>query len=235
MVIMLHDFGEKDRHFVLDDPAGKWTVEKGSSPLSWGVASLIPQRCGFSKPVLVAVFTDRKTILLRIGDKLFDLGDARVILRNRWAGILYKKFTVLKNDEEVASVGYGELGVDRDPFNEDSFFDYLMAMFSDRSHLDRSVFVWTASSEGRKPDEAMVAEMEARFNSHNASKPQTSIIKGMLCLASYWLLFVILPAGLVLSLVPKGWRIGVGVPVGFLLLIIGENGFRRWKKLWLVE
>ena len=55
-----------------------------------------------------------------------------------------------------------------------------------------------------------------------------------MCLASYRLLFVILPVVLVLLLLPKGKRLGSVLPLGFVLVLIGEHGFRRWKTLWRV-
>lgn len=55
------------------------------------------------------------------------------------------------------------------------------------------------------------------------------------CLASYWLLFIILPAALVLWLVPTGKRLGFALPIGLVLILGGENGFRGWKQLWRVK
>ncbi len=235
MAITLHEFGEKNRHFILDTPSGRWSVEKGSSPTSWGFASLVPQRFGLSDPVLVAVFTDGKTILFRVDNKLFDLGNADIVLQHRRAGLASKRFTVLVNGAEAFSVKYWTFAIDTFPWDSDSIFDWLMTLSANRNDLARSVFMWTAFGEGRKCDESLLAEMEVRFGSQNPSKPEPPFTRGLLCLVSYWLLFIILPAGLILSLVPKGWRIGVGVPVGFVLLLIGENGFRRWKKFWRVE
>ena len=60
-------------------------------------------------------------------------------------------------------------------------------------------------------------------------------MKGAICLAAYWILFVIVPGGIILWFVPLPWRIASAIPIGLLLLLIGEHGFRKWKRIWKVD
>ena len=57
-----------------------------------------------------------------------------------------------------------------------------------------------------------------------------------LALCSYWLLFVMAPAlALFFILGRSTLNAGVCFGVGVVLAIIGERGFRRWKRLWKIE
>ena len=56
------------------------------------------------------------------------------------------------------------------------------------------------------------------------------------CLAAYWGVFIILPVAASVWFLPRTWlRWVVGVPVLLSPVCLGEQGFRRWKKLWRVE
>ncbi|MEI6147726.1 MAG: hypothetical protein WCS01_01390 [bacterium] len=235
MAITLKDYAGGERHFILQEPQGKWIVAKGEPPEpTWGYATLVRQWYGLAAPVFVAVFTDRKTVLLRVGDRLFDLGDSRTLFRETWSGIPGKRFTVLTDGKKAASVAYNPLGIDRDPWDSDSIFDYLVQGFTDRTQLGRTVFVWTAVGEGRKLDSPeFVAELESKFGDQSTRQTRPDW-RWVMCLAAYWLLFIILPAVLVLLLLPKAKRLGSILPIGFVLILIGEYGFRKWKKLWRV-
>jgi hypothetical protein len=235
MAITLKDYAGGKRHFILQEPQGKWIVAKGEPPEpTWGYATLVRQWCGLAAPVFVAVFTDRKTILLRVGDILVDLRDSKMVFTDRWSGFLTRRFVVSDDGKELASVTYGNLVVDRDPFDSDSIFDYL-GPFADKSRLERTVFIWAAAGEGRKLDAPeFLSEVEARFGG-NAYERQRVDTRGAACLASYWLLFIILPAALVLWLVPTGERLSFALPIGLVLILVGENGFRGWKQLWRVK
>lgn len=63
---------------------------------------------------------------------------------------------------------------------------------------------------------------------------QTTLYR--LARVSYWSLFVIAPA-VVLFFILGASRSDAGVcfGVGIVLVIIGEHGFRPWKRLWKVE
>ena len=50
--------------------------------------------------------------------------------------------------------------------------------------------------------------------------------------ASYWLLFIIIPIIAVAFLVGGG--VGL-IALLVVLVVIGEHGFRPWKRLWKVE
>lgn len=53
---------------------------------------------------------------------------------------------------------------------------------------------------------------------------------------SYWLLFIIAPAVVLFFIVGvSSSSAGVCFGVGVVLAIIGEHGFRPWKRLWKVE
>lgn len=53
---------------------------------------------------------------------------------------------------------------------------------------------------------------------------------------SYWLLFIVTPAvALFFILGPSGSTAGVCFGVGIVLVLIGEHGFRAWKRLWKIE
>ena len=57
-----------------------------------------------------------------------------------------------------------------------------------------------------------------------------------LALVSYWSLFVIAPTvALFFILGRSSSNAGVCFGVGVILTIIGEHGFRPWKRLWKVE
>jgi hypothetical protein len=54
--------------------------------------------------------------------------------------------------------------------------------------------------------------------------------------ASYWFLFVIGPAaGLFLILGVSSVNAGFCFGLGLILTVIGEHGFRPWKRLWKVR
>ena len=60
--------------------------------------------------------------------------------------------------------------------------------------------------------------------------------RAKLALGSYWVLFIIGP--LVVCFVLFGASVraaGYCVPILVVLCVIGEHGFRRWKRLWRVE
>jgi hypothetical protein len=57
-----------------------------------------------------------------------------------------------------------------------------------------------------------------------------------LALASYWALFVLAPlVTCFLLLGASAQAAGYCVPIFVVLCIIGEHGFRRWKRIWKVE
>jgi len=62
--------------------------------------------------------------------------------------------------------------------------------------------------------------------------------KKTVVLASYWALFVVLPT-VIFAVFSFHWLkafAGIGViVVVFLLAILGEHGFKIWKKFWSVE
>ena len=60
-------------------------------------------------------------------------------------------------------------------------------------------------------------------------------MKGYICLLTYWALFIIAPLTFILFLVPSNWKIGTAVISLIILVMIGEHGFRKWKKLWDVQ
>jgi len=55
------------------------------------------------------------------------------------------------------------------------------------------------------------------------------------CLATYWAIFIILPVALIWSHIPASVRWAVTLPAGFALVLIGERGIRRWKRIWRVK
>jgi hypothetical protein len=61
----------------------------------------------------------------------------------------------------------------------------------------------------------------------------TSFARYRLALASYWLVFIIVPAALCFLLLGAS-STSAGIAFGFamILFLIGEWGFRGWKRLW---
>ena len=61
----------------------------------------------------------------------------------------------------------------------------------------------------------------------------TLAVKGTLALGIYWALFIIAPLALCIYVLHaygiSGW---FSAPVFFILLLLGEHGFGRWKRLW---
>jgi len=61
---------------------------------------------------------------------------------------------------------------------------------------------------------------------------------GRACFAgvSYWALFIIAPVSLCIYGL-RAWGVSgwFCLPVILVLLVIGEHGFRRWKRLWRVR
>lgn len=55
--------------------------------------------------------------------------------------------------------------------------------------------------------------------------------KSELVRLTYWALFVIAPTGFSVYL----WGFGICLPVFFVLVLLGEHGFRQWKKLWKID
>jgi len=57
-----------------------------------------------------------------------------------------------------------------------------------------------------------------------------------LALGNYWALFVIGPLiGCFFLLGASARAAGYCVPIFLVLCLIGERGFRRWKRLWRAE
>jgi hypothetical protein len=58
----------------------------------------------------------------------------------------------------------------------------------------------------------------------------------MLALGSYWAIFIIAPLALCFLLLGASARaVGYCLPLFVVLCLIGERGFRRWKRLWRVQ
>jgi hypothetical protein len=57
-----------------------------------------------------------------------------------------------------------------------------------------------------------------------------------LALGSYWTLFVVAPLAACFFVLGSSARAaGYCLPIFLVLCLIGEHGFRRWKRLWKVE
>jgi len=60
--------------------------------------------------------------------------------------------------------------------------------------------------------------------------------KEYLCRAAYWAIFIIAPTAAVVFV--GSWtrpRIGWALPIFFVLVLIGEHGYRRWVRLWHMD
>lgn len=60
-------------------------------------------------------------------------------------------------------------------------------------------------------------------------------MKRLLCQASGWLAFVILPAIAILVQVPEGKRFWVGLLVTTVLSLAAKALFPWWRRLWRIE
>ena len=60
-------------------------------------------------------------------------------------------------------------------------------------------------------------------------------MKETICLLTYWLLFIILPCGIALSFLPSDWRVASAIPIALIIILVGEHGFRKWKRVWKVD
>jgi len=57
-----------------------------------------------------------------------------------------------------------------------------------------------------------------------------------LALASYWLAFIIGPALVFfLWLGPSSTNAGIAFGLAVILMLVGERGFRPWRRLWRLE
>ena len=57
-----------------------------------------------------------------------------------------------------------------------------------------------------------------------------------LALVTYWSLFIIAPSVVLYLLLGRSKsNVGICIGVGMVLIIIGERGFRPWKRLWKVD
>lgn len=57
-----------------------------------------------------------------------------------------------------------------------------------------------------------------------------------LVLASYWLLFIIVPSVVCFLLLgPSVMSAGIALGLGFILVLIGERGIRYWDRLWRMD
>lgn len=64
---------------------------------------------------------------------------------------------------------------------------------------------------------------------------QATWMRGLLAVITYWALFILGP--LYLFVAWWGWTPltkAILVPLFFILFLIGEHGFRIWKRLWRV-
>src|SRR5688572_28651000 len=106
MSFALEDFGGRRRYFRLHSAAGEWEIVRHVDIPASGFASFAWQLFWLRSRTIVGVFTDRQTILLRVGASLFDLKDPNVELRDGWTGFLLRRFSVLVGGQPVASVRY---------------------------------------------------------------------------------------------------------------------------------
>jgi hypothetical protein len=67
-------------------------------------------------------------------------------------------------------------------------------------------------------------------------RPMTMLLRASLAGVTYWALFIIAPTVACIYAL-RSWGISgwFCLPVIFALLIVGEHGFRRWKRLFGVE
>jgi hypothetical protein len=64
----------------------------------------------------------------------------------------------------------------------------------------------------------------------------TSSTRHRLALASYWFAFIIVPAVVLLLLLgPSATSAGIAFGLAVLLMLIGERGFRHFRRLWRLD
>ena len=166
MSVALEDFGGRKRYFRLQTAAGDWEVVRGADmgPSS-GFGCFAWQIFWLRSRTIIGVFTDRQTLLLRIGPLLFDLKDPNVELRDVPTGLLLRRFSVLAGGQAVASVLYIPWAVDYESGFDGvgTMFDYLLT-FRDHRHIDRTVFQWVSTLDGRDLEtEEFEHELATRF------------------------------------------------------------------------
>ena len=165
MPFALEDFGGRKRYFLFQSAAGEWEIVRSVDMPASGFASFTWQLFWLRSRTIVGVFTDRQTILLRVGASLFDLKDPNLELRDNWTGFLLRRFSVLVGGQAVASVRYFQWAVDYDSgFDGDgTLFDYIMT-FRNRRHINRTVFQWVSALDGRDLEsEEFEHELATRF------------------------------------------------------------------------
>ena len=128
-------------------------MRRGRQERTWGYATLIRatlrQRLRLADPVFVAVFTEGRTILVRLGERVFDLANEAIAVRDRGVGPLRRRFSVFVNGVSVSDVAYDPFSVDYDSFTgAESIFDRIREAGQVSQHRSDGVCVDGRCSRG---------------------------------------------------------------------------------------
>ena len=174
LLYRLDDYGPKYRQYSLDQVSGKYdvtTFATGHDARRGTVGCAQVRRLGLwnAPKALVALFTDGKTLLLRVGPDVFDLRDPVKVFRSRVAPCI-KSFVVSKGTQELVRLKYWHRDVHSWP-DDDMLDIFLLARVKVETprELKRSVYIWNATREGLVSfSQEFVEELEARLDAEFA-------------------------------------------------------------------
>jgi hypothetical protein len=114
------------------------------------------------KNLFVALYTNRKTLVLRIGDKYFDWSDMNIHVRHESTAPMIKRVTVFRNEQPEYSWAYfyGDFETRAD---NGAILSHIETVTATPADVLRMVYRWTDQLDGRRlADEDYLHELERR-------------------------------------------------------------------------
>lgn len=124
--------------------ADKEAVRNTAGFGAWRRVGLLRNR----RKLFVALYTDAKTLLMRIGDQVFDWADPNLRVARTAVAPFLKRFTVYRGETEILRLDYWYTDREVWPDNGD-IFSYIDRTTHTRAEILRAIFLWTASAQGR--------------------------------------------------------------------------------------
>ncbi|MDB5842312.1 MAG: hypothetical protein JWQ23_4264 [Herminiimonas sp.] len=166
--VLLRDYKDPMLLYILDELTGSVKTTRSFSETeirnpaaglgAWWQVGLFRGR----KNLFVAFYTDRKTLVLRIGDKYFDWSNMNIYVRHEATAPMIKRLTVFRNEQPECSWAYfyGDFETRQD---NGAILSHIETATATPADVLRIVYRWTDQLEGRhSADEDYLRELERR-------------------------------------------------------------------------